>query len=238
MARRLGSRVGLRRRRRRIVGRQVARAEHVDGQAQAHPDARGAEADVPAVELAQGAAHQRREEGPEVDAHVVEVVGTGQARIVGGVQRPHLAGQVGQEQAVAAGDRHHRGIEQRLRRHHEMAAGHQQAADDDRAPPAEPAIRDHAADDGRQVHAGRIRAVHQRGAGLVVVQLLDHVVDLQRAHAEEGELLPHLRQEQDRQARRLAEPGAGGGARHARLRVAAGSVRRIAQYPAPKPMRW
>src|SRR5207342_2840691 len=52
-----------------------------------------------------------------------------------------------------------------------------------------------------------VHPVHHRGVLLREQQLLRHVVDEQRAHAVVGEDLPHLRQEQDRQARRLFQPG-------------------------------
>ena len=71
---------------------------------------------------------------------------------------------------------------------------------------AEIAVGDDSADDRREIGAGRVDAVDERGLRLPDQQLLGHVIDQQRAHPVVGELLPHVREEQDGQATRLAEP--------------------------------
>src|SRR3546814_6187353 len=80
--------------------RQVAPAGEVDDQPEEHAHARRAETVVPAVELAERAAHQRREQAADVQADVVDVVGAAAARIIGGVEVVDLARQAGQVQPV------------------------------------------------------------------------------------------------------------------------------------------
>src|SRR5207342_455591 len=93
-----------------------------------------------------------------------------------------------------------------LRRHQEMAEGHDDRADDHRALPPEPTVGHDAAEDGREVERRDVHAVHHRGVLLREQQLLRHVIDEQRAHAVVGEDLPHLREKQNRQPGRLAQP--------------------------------
>ena len=87
-----------------------------------------------------------------------------------------------------------------------MAQRHDRAAGDHGLAPTEEAIRDEAADDRREVREGGVAAVDPGRAFLRDRERLGHVVDEQRAHAEVGELLPHLGQKQDRQAARVSEP--------------------------------
>src|SRR3546814_20297450 len=100
-----------------------------------------AETVVPAVELAERAAHQRREQAADAQADVVDVVGAAAARIVGGVEVVDLARQAGQEQPVAQRDRRQREVEHRLERHHEVADGHTAAPTNPPHPPAPPPAR-------------------------------------------------------------------------------------------------
>ena len=190
----------------REFGRQVAAAGKIDHHRQHHAEAGGREPPMPAIPFAQRAAHQRRHEAAQVDAHVIDVVRGLAARIAVAVEAFDLAGQAGQEQAVAQGDGGQRRVEQRLGRHHEMTQRHGDSADHHRIAPAQPAVGDHAAEHRREIHERRVGAVHQRGVFLVHVQMLGHVIDQQRPHAEEGEHLPHFGEEQHAQAARMAEP--------------------------------
>ena len=87
----------------------------------------------------------------------------------------------------------------------ELSHRHEQPAYQDRPSIPEQLIRDDATDQWRQVDH-RIVAAVDVGRGLVVVleDLADHVEHQQRTHAVEAEPLPHLREEQHRQATRMA----------------------------------
>src|SRR6185369_17408443 len=94
----------LHRRDARRLGRQITAAEDIDQQAAHHADAREREAPVPAVQLADGAAAERREEAADIHAEVVIVVRGRAPRIVVAIQAGNLARQARQEQAVAETD--------------------------------------------------------------------------------------------------------------------------------------
>ena len=102
-------------RRRRVQAgvAEVLGAEHVLDEAEHHPDAGGAEADVPVDALTEIAADQRRDERAEVDAHV-EDREAGVAPLV--VVRVELAddhADVALEQAGAEDDQDQAEIERR-----------------------------------------------------------------------------------------------------------------------------
>src|SRR5690348_17552033 len=87
-------------------GRKEAQARAIDNEANRHPDSGAGEAPMPAVELAQGPAHQRREEAAEIDAHVIGAVRVRFARIVVAVEASDLHRERRNEEAVA--ERHKR----------------------------------------------------------------------------------------------------------------------------------
>ena len=62
---------------------QVLAAEHVNHQSREHADTRGAKTPMPAIELAERAADQRRQKPADVDADIVDVVGAPAAGILG-----------------------------------------------------------------------------------------------------------------------------------------------------------
>src|SRR3569623_409619 len=172
-----------------------------------HADAGKAEAIMPAIDLADRTAQQRREKAADVDADIINIVRPGGPGVAGGIEVVDLARQARQEQAIAQRDRRQRDIEQRLERHHEVAGGHDRRAEDHRAPFAEQPVGDDTAHNRREIGAGDIDAVDVRRMRLADQQLLGHVVHEQGAHAEVGELLPHIGQEEDGESARLTKPG-------------------------------
>ena len=94
------------------------------------PTPAAAEAVMPAVNLPQGSANQRREERAQVDAHVKDGEGAVAARIARRIKAADLGGDVGLEAAVAQDEEQQRDQEHRLDGHQEMADGHQHSADD------------------------------------------------------------------------------------------------------------
>jgi hypothetical protein len=101
-----------------------------------------------------------------------------------------------------------------------MARRHDAAADDDGPPLAEPAIREHAAENRREIRHRRIDAVNERRPALPNQKLLGHVIDQQGAHPEVGELFPHFGQKKDGESSRLTEPRLLVGAHRGRKGVA------------------
>src|SRR3546814_14840559 len=59
---------------------------------------------VPAEQLAQRPAHQRRDEAAHVHADIIDVIGAALPRIVGGIKGADLAGKAGEEQPIAQRD--------------------------------------------------------------------------------------------------------------------------------------
>src|SRR5581483_7857575 len=88
-----------------LLRRQKRGTQDVDDEPGHHPDAREREAPVPSPELTHGAANEGSQHPAEIDAHVVDVVSDGLARIVVDVELVDLTGKARQEQAVAEGDR-------------------------------------------------------------------------------------------------------------------------------------
>ena len=71
-------------------GREQAQEAAIDDEADRHADAGGGETPVPAVELAERAAHERRQQAAQIDAHVISAVGIGLARVVVGIKAADL----------------------------------------------------------------------------------------------------------------------------------------------------
>jgi hypothetical protein len=86
-----------------------------------------------------------------------------------------------------------------------MAEHQQRCADRDGFACAQKAVSDHAADHGDEVHKRRVGAVQRLGAVLGKEKMLRQVDHQQRAHAVEGEALPHLGEEQGDEAARMAK---------------------------------
>ncbi len=187
-------------------------------QAQRHADRRGQEADAPAVAQRQPARDQRADEGTEVDAHVEDGEPGVAPRAAFRVQLGHQRRDVRLQQPDAQDD-DRQSREKQLRRarqgQHQVAEGHQRAACQHRALGADQPVRDPAAGQRGHEHGGRVQAV-DGGRGLVVqsVAAVGHGVDQeqheQRAHAVEREALPHLREEERGERRRVAEEAAAG----------------------------
>jgi len=88
---------------------------------------------MPAELFAERAAHQRRQEGAEIDADIEDREGAVAAAIAGRVERADLGRDVRLEGAVAENEKAEREQKQMLERHHEMANRHQRGAEDDGA---------------------------------------------------------------------------------------------------------
>src|SRR6185295_19669390 len=99
-------------------------APDVDREPDTHADAGRCEPEVPAEQLTERAADQRREDGSEVDADIVDAERRVAARVVRRVEVTNLAGQAWQEKTVADRNGREGRIEECRERHHEMADGH------------------------------------------------------------------------------------------------------------------
>ena len=104
-----------------------------------HADAGGGETVMPAEFLAERAAHQRRQEGAEIDADIEDREGAVAAAVAGRIERADLGRDVRLEGAVAENEKAEREQKQMLEGHHEMADRHQRGAEDDGA--ARPSTR-------------------------------------------------------------------------------------------------
>ncbi|MNL23295.1 hypothetical protein D3C87_1446760 [compost metagenome] len=185
---------------------------------------------MPAVDLAQRAAHERRSDHPGADAQVEDLEGVGAGVVLGRVQAADLDGDIALEAARADGQAHQRAQEGHVEGHQEMADGHQRPAQQDRPCPPQPAVGDQPAQNRRQIDQSRVDAEDRRGerldrqrpidgfqraaeaaeAGDILdmprlEQLADHVEDQQGLHAVVGEALPRLGEGQIPEADRMAE---------------------------------
>ena len=220
----------------RRVGRQVAVAGDIDGKADQHADAGGAEAPVPAGFFAQRADDERRGDDPGVDAEVEDLESVGAAVVVVGIKAADLTGDIALEQAGADDEAEEAEQEGRLDRHQEMAGGHGDGAQQHGAPAAEDAVGDKAAqnrrdgdvgsvgaeDDGRQrlaLEAAEQALQRPDSPDMVELpwqqQIFHHVENEQRLHAVEGKAFEAFRKGQIAKALRVAEKGAVAGRRRA-----------------------
>ena len=112
----------------------------IDAQPDAHADAGGGEAVVPADFLAERAANERRQKRADIDADIEDGIGAVAARIARRVEPADLGRDV-RLKAPGAEDQHQQREQEKLfDRHHEMADRHQHRADDDGAALAEHAV--------------------------------------------------------------------------------------------------
>ena len=215
-----------------LLDAQMTPPPKVQGETEHHPDAGGAEAVVPADLLTQCAAHQRRERGAEVDAHVEDRERAVAPRVTLRIQPADLGGDVGLERAVAEDQEHQRREEPTLHRHQEVADGHQDATQHHRLALSQHPVGEHATEERREVHERGVQTIDLRRQRLrvemaegvfehpahgvetqhlpahvgVQEQVVDHVQHQQRAHAVVREALPHLGEEQHVQPDRMPEP--------------------------------
>ncbi len=213
-----------------LVGRQQRQRVEIDRQPDAHADAGGGKAVVPADLFAERAADERRQERADIDADIEDRIGAVAPMIAGRIKAADLRRNIRLERAVAENERQQREQEQLLDRHHEMADRHQDGADDDGAALADHAVGQEAAEDRREIdqrgikapdlrrqrlHVERAedrfeRALHREQAAHVAgmlgqQQVFRHVEHEQRAHPVIREALPHLGGEQEGEAPRVAE---------------------------------
>ena len=202
-----------------IAGRlaEIAHSAKIDGDAQQHAEAGGREAIVPAIELAQRAAHQRREEGADHHRSDVERVAVIVPPVAFGIERPDLRGEIALEQPRPGDDRAERRQESLFDRHQEVPAGEQSAAQQHGAGPSGHPVADQPADDRAEIDQRDIDAEQLRGERLAreraghrlqpgaqpsktpdmfddagLEQMPGHVEHEQRLHAVEGKALPHF----------------------------------------------
>ncbi len=196
----------------------------------AHADARGGKAVVPAGLLAERAADQRRQERADIDADIENGIGAVAAVIARRIKPADLGRDIRLEAAAAEDQCQQREQEKLFHRHHEMADRHQHRADDDGAALAEHAVGNEPAENRREIDEPGVKAPDLRRQRLHVErpeqaferalegeqaddvagvigqqQVFRHVEDKQRAHPVIGETLPHLGREQEGKPARVAE---------------------------------
>ena len=91
-----------------MVGRQRRGAAEIDYEAEQHPDAGCAKAVLPSSLLAECPAHERREEGADIDADIEDGKGAVAARVAGRIERSDLGRDVRLERPVAEDQRRER----------------------------------------------------------------------------------------------------------------------------------
>jgi hypothetical protein len=184
--------------------------------AQEHPDAGGHERRPPADLVARDRGDEVAHEGTDVDAHVEDVEAGLLERTEALLLVVEVADQrrdVRLEEAVADDDEQQREPERDAvpgDRQAAVAEAHQDAAEDDRPAVTDDAVGEQPADEGRQVDQRQIRAEDVRGVAVRHRQAahrrigrigrIRHVQDEDAEHQVEAEPLPHLGEEQDRQA--------------------------------------
>ena len=197
----------------------MALAEHVLHEPEDHADPRCGEAEMPVDTLPEVAAHERRQERAEIDAHVVNGEPGIAAVVARRVELPDQDRDIPFEEARADHDQHQPQVKHRQDRHGhaEVAARDQDAAVQHAAALAEPAIRDPSARQRQEVDHRGVQPVHRAGGRRIEAEAArrgrrGHEQDQQGAHAVIAEALPHLGEEQRRQAAGMAEkrPVAGG----------------------------
>ena len=216
-------------RRRRMKARvaEVLPAGDVLHDAADHADAGRAEPDVPVDPLPEVSAHERRDEGAEVDAHVVDREAGVAARVVRSVQAAHDHRGVAFQETGADDDQRQPDVErrQRLDGHAEVAARDDDAAVQDGAALTDQAVGDPAARQAGHVDHRRVEPVHRAGDARFPPEAAGcdrrrHEEDQQRAHAVIAEALPHLGQKERGQPARMTKPLFVGGGSHFRHRSA------------------
>ncbi len=153
---------------------------------------------MPAEPLAEITAGQRREQPPEVDAHVENGERRVTTWVIGAVQAAHDARDVRLEEAVATDQEPERKVEdlQVLHGHREMTERHQHAAQDHGSAKTEQAIGEQPADHRRGVHERGVATVNRVRRLVPEEQRLREVQDEQRLHAVEAEALPSFGEKQ------------------------------------------
>ena len=214
---------------------QIARPQpQITEDAGNHADRRGPEAPVPADGLAEGAGHQRRQHGTQIDAEIVDGEAGIPARIIRQIQLPDHHRRTGFEKTRAddderqscneTDDRSGSGLQRHRRprfrckqfrcRQQNMAAGDDAAADHQGAVGTQPPVGQQAAEDRGQVHGPGVDAIEQVGgffapaeAGIHLFRRIggNEVEHQQRAHAVVAEALPHLGDEQHPDSARLIQ---------------------------------
>ena len=140
-------------------------AQGIDHKPDQHADACSAEAVMPAQSRSQSAADEVTDEGTQVDAHVIDRVGTVAARIARRIQVTHLSRHVRLESAVTQDQKDERQKEGILKGHHEVPCGHQDAAQKHGFAAPKIAVSQIAAQDRGQIDETRVPAVQKRSIG-------------------------------------------------------------------------
>ena len=161
---------------------------------------------VPADLLAQGAGHQRGQEGAQVDTHVEDRITARTAWVVLAlVQVTDHRSRVRLEQAVANDQQAQCQVQQRLIRHRDMAQHHHRAANHRGPALAQIPIRQRATDHRCEVNEAGVEAIQRQRVVARIAQRVDEIQHQQRTHPVVTEALPHLGEENHLQAGRLAQ---------------------------------
>ena len=188
---------------------EVLAAEEELDEAERHAGADDEEGEAPFDHLAHIAADEGSEEGPDVDAHVVDGKAGVAAVVAGFVEGADQGGDVGLEESGAEADEGEAEVEHfdRGRGEAEVADGDAGAAVDYGLALAEEAVGEPAAGDAHQIDERDDHAVD--GGAFAFVELQagggDHVEQQERAHAVVAEALPHFGEEEGGQAPGVAE---------------------------------
>ena len=190
----------------------VPATEGVLNQPADHPDSRCAKSNVPVHALPEIAAHQRRDEGAEVDAHVVDREARVATMILRSVETSHDDRGIALEEAGADHDECETQIErcERGKRHAEVAGRDHDSAIQHRTPLPNQAVGHPSTWQSTHVHHRRVQTVHGAGDGRVEAETPcggggGHEEDEQSAHPVITEALPHLGEEERRQPARMPE---------------------------------
>ena len=191
---------------------EVLAAHHVLDDAAHHAEAGRRKADVPVDALTQITAHQRRDEGAEIDPHVIDGEACVASGIAGSVQPADDDCGVALEKSGTDHDQREPDVErgERLKGHAEMTNRDDDAPVEHRAPLTDETVRDPASRQAGHVDHRRVEAVDRAGDPGVETETARrdrrrHEQDEQRPHAVVAESFPHLGEEQRGEPAGMAE---------------------------------
>jgi len=217
------------------VHRDGPKARHVDDQTDRHADAGGSESPPPRDILAEASADKRRQDTGDLDTEHVELKTVRAAFVAGPIQGADLPGVIAAERAEPQQQEEKREQKGTIERHQDMADRHHDCPGDHGAGLADPAIRDRAADDRREISEPRVepedvggellrRLVHitvaeqalESGKApdlpdmIGLKQPVRHVEHKQRLHAIISEALERTGEREGAESERMAKEGPAG----------------------------
>src|SRR5436190_10518946 len=137
-------------------------AGQINCQTDEHADACGAEAVMPAVNLAECASDQRRCDYSSIDKYVVDLESVRASVVARCVQRADLAGEISLETTNAGEQTEQREEERHVERHQKMSGRHEQRTDCDCACASQHTVGNQSAADRREINETSVESENCR----------------------------------------------------------------------------